>query len=85
MPQRSKPLEEDKDKKVILHAILFPKSNYNMTSAKKWLKENNFNYIHNRQTTNYYRFRIKEQIKDWKFSTKIMNIYGIQFIFMIKP
>lgn len=85
MPILNKPLKEDEGKKAILHAVLFPKKNYNMTTAKKWLEDNNLKYIHNRQTINFYRFRIKEQIKGYNFSTKIMNRYGVQFIFMIKP
>ena len=55
-----------------------------MTTSKKWLKDNNFNYIHNRQTTNYYRFRIKEQIKGWNFSSKIIKIIGSPFDFSTK-
>lgn len=84
MPKLNEPLPEDKNKKAILHAILFPKSKFNLTGAKRWLKENNYNYIHNRQTVNYFRFRIKEQIRNWGFSTKVLN-NGVQLVFMIKP
>lgn len=81
MPIRLKPLKEDEIKKSILHAILFEKSKYSLNDAKKWLEIHNYKYIHNRQTKNEWRFRIKEQIKDYKFFTKVLN-NGIKLIFM---
>lgn len=83
MPIREKPLKEDLTKKNILHAVLFPKSKYNLNDAKEWLKVNNYNYIHNRQTKNFWRFRIKEQIKDYKFITITLN-NGVELIYMRK-
>lgn len=83
MPILNKPLKEDINKKYILHAILFPKNKFTLNNAKIWLKENNYHYIHNRQTKNIYRFRIKNEIKDYKFYTKILP-NNIQLIFMYK-
>jgi len=83
MPLREKPLKEDLTKKNILHAILFPKSKFTLNDAKKWLETHNYNYIHNRQTKNIWRFRIKEQIKGYNFFTKILN-NGVELIFMYK-
>jgi len=83
MPIRLKPLKEDEGKKSILHAILFPKSKFSLNNAKKWLDTHNYKYIHNRDTTNIHRFRIKEQIKDYKFFTKNLN-NGVELVFMYK-
>lgn len=84
MPIRTKPLKEDEGKRSILHAILFEKSKFNkLDDAKKWLENHNYKYINNRQTKNEWRFRIKEQIKDYKFFTmKLDN--GIELVFMYK-
>lgn len=83
MPIKEKPLREDMKKMSILHAILFPKDKYSLNDAKKWLKDNNYDYIHNRQTKNIWRFRIKEQIKGYDFFTKILN-NGIELVFMYR-
>ena len=83
MPIRQKPLKEDEQKKTILHAILFPKNLFSLNDAKKWLDSHNYKYIHNRQTTNIWRFRIKEQIKGYDFYTKKLN-NGVEFVFMVK-
>lgn len=83
MPVREKPLKEDQGKRNILHAILFPKDKYSLNDAKKWLETHNYNYIHNRQTKNIWRFRIKEQIKGYNFFTKILS-NGVELIFMYK-
>lgn len=83
MPIREKPLKEDQAKKNILHAILFPKDKYSLNDAKEWLKNHNYRYIHNRQTKNIWRFRIKEQIKDYNFFTKVLN-NGVELVFMYK-
>jgi hypothetical protein len=83
MPIRLKPLKEDEGKKSILHAILFEKSKFSLNDAKKWLENHKYNYIHNRDTTNIHRFRIKEQIKGYKFFTKNLN-NGVELVFMYK-
>lgn len=83
MPIRKKPLKEDEKKKSILHAILFEKSKFSLNEAKKWLETHNYKYIHNRQTKNIWRFRIKEQIKDYNFFTKNLN-NGVELVFMYK-
>ncbi len=83
MPVKLKPLKEDEGKRSILHAILFDKSKFTFDAAKKWLETHNYKYIHNRQTKNIWRFRIKEQIKDYKFFTKILD-NGVELIFMYK-
>ena len=81
MPILDKPLKEDKNKKTLLHAILFPKSKFTLEQSKEWLKKNNYNYIHNRQTKNIWRFRIREQIKNYKFYTyKLPN--NIELVYM---
>ena len=83
MPILDKPLKEDRNKKVILHAVLFPKTKFTIPQAKEWLKSHNYKYIHNRDTTNIHRFRIKEQIKDYKFYTmKLPN--SVELVFMYK-
>jgi len=76
-----KPLKEDKNKKSLLHAILFPKSKFTLEQSKEWLKKNNYKYIHNRQTKNIWRFRIREQIKDYKFYTYKLN-NGVEMVYM---
>lgn len=81
MPIRLKPLKEDEGKRSILHAILFPKDKYSLNDAKKWLDAHNYKYIHNRQTKNIWRFRIKTEIKDYKFFTKVLN-NGVEMVFM---
>lgn len=83
MPVLLKPLKEDEKKMTILHAILFPKSKFSLNDAKKWLESHNYKYIHNRQTKNIWRFRIKEQIKGYNFFTKILD-NGVEFVFMVR-
>ena len=83
MPIKLKPLKEDEGKKSILHAILFEKSKFSLNDAKKWLESHNYKYIHNRDTKNIHRFRIKEQIKGYKFFTKNFN-NGVELVFMYK-
>jgi hypothetical protein len=83
MPIRLKPLKEDVNKNSILHAVLFPKSKFTLNDAKNWLNTHNYNYIHNRQTKNIWRFRIKEQIKGYNFFTKNLN-NGVELVFMYK-
>lgn len=81
MPILNKRLKEDIGKKSLLHAILFPKLLFSPKTAREWLKSHNYNFIHNRQTKNIYRFRIREQIKGMKFYTiKLPN--GIEMVYM---
>jgi hypothetical protein len=81
MPILEKPLKEDRGKKTLLHAILFPKSKFTLQQAKEWLNKNDYKYIHNRQTKNIWRFRIREQIKDYKFYTYRLN-NGVELVYM---
>ncbi len=83
MPVKLIPLKEDKAKQNILHAILFDKLKFSLNDAKKWLESHNYKYIHNRQTKNIWRFRIKEQIKGYNFFTKDLN-NGVKLVFMFK-
>jgi hypothetical protein len=83
MPTRSKPLKEDAGKNSILHAILFPKLKFTLNDAKKWLENNNYKYIHNRDTKNIHRFRIKEQIKGYKFFTVKLPSF-VELVYMYK-
>ena len=76
-----KPLPEDANKKSLLHAVIFPKNKYTIEDAKQWLKFHNYKYIHNRDTINMHRFRIREQIKNYNFYTiKLKN--GIDLVSM---
>lgn len=81
MPLLNKRLKNDIGKKSLLHAVLFPKLLYTPKTAKEWLKLHNYDYIHNRQTKNIYRFRIREQIKGMKFYTIKLN-NGIDLVYM---
>lgn len=83
MPILDKPLKEDQGKRVILHALSFPKDKFTKEKAIDWLKLKNLNYIHNRETNNVWRFRIKEQIKGYKFYTYTLP-NKIQYIYMYK-
>lgn len=83
MPILNKPLKEDENKKSLLHAILFPKSKFTLEQSKQWLKNHNYIYIHNRQTKNIWRFRIREQIKGYNFYTYILP-NKIELIYMYK-
>ena len=67
MPSLLKPLAKDKNKTHLLHAILFPKSKFSINDAMNWLNQNNLKFIHNRDTTNFHRFRIRETIYGWLF------------------
>lgn len=84
MPIREKPLKEDLGKRNILHAILFPKDKFTLNEAKKWLDSHNYNYIHNRQTKNIWRFRIKTEIRGYTFFTKVLP-NGVEMVFMKAP
>ena len=81
MPILNQRLPEDIGKQSLLHAVLFPKVLYKLKQAKEWLKLHHFNFIHNRDTTNYHRFRIREQIKGLKFYTIKLN-NGIKMVYM---
>jgi len=81
MPILEHRLPKDEGKKSLLHAILFPKSLYTPKQCKDWLNSHNYNYIHNRDTINYHRFRIREQIKGMSFYTIKLN-NGIQMVYM---
>ena len=84
MPSLLKPLAKDKNKTHLLHAILFPKSNFSISDAINWLNQNNLKFVHNRDTTNFHRFRIRETIYGWLFYTKTLND-GVEMIYMYKP
>lgn len=81
MPILEHRLPQDIGKKSLLHAVLFPKLLYTPKQCREWLKLHNYNYIHNRDTVNYHRFRIREQIKGMRFYTIILN-NGIELIYM---
>ena len=83
MPSLTKPLKEDENKKSILHAILFNKDKFTLKDAKLWLSNHKYTYIHNRQTENFYRFRIRETIIGYNFFTKELK-NGIQMVYMFK-
>jgi hypothetical protein len=81
MPILNKRLVEDIGKKSLLHAVLFPKSLYTPLQAREWLKIHNYNYIHNRDTKNIRRFRIREQVKGMNFYTIKLN-NGVELVYM---
>lgn len=81
MPILNKRLKQDENKKSILHAILFKKGIFNLRTAKQWLNNHNYKYIHNRETKNILRFRIKEQIKGLKFYSIDLN-NGVIMVYM---
>ena len=84
MPILDKPLKEDKNKRYILHAILFKKEFYGFNDALNWLKYHKFNYIHHRQTKNIWRFRIKDEVKGYNFFTLDLK-NGVEMVYLIKP
>ena len=84
MPSINKPLKEDEKKKYILHAILFKKNIFSFNDALNWLNFHNYTFIHNRETKNIWRFRIKETIKGYNFYTLDLN-NGVELVFLYKP
>lgn len=83
MPILDKPLPEDRGKKSLLHAVLFPRLKFTFNQAKKWLKDHGYEYIHNRETPNFFRFRIRNEVKGWRFQTIKLN-NEIQLVNMVK-
>ena len=81
MPILAQRLKEDIGKKSLLHAVLFPKLSYTPKQAREWLKYHNLNPIHNRDTVNFRRFRIREQVKGMGFYTIVLN-NSIELIYM---
>lgn len=81
MPILKQRLSEDIGKKNLLHAILFNKLLFTPKTARQWLKNHNLVFIHNRQTKNYYRFRIREQVEGMKFYTIKLN-NGVELVYM---
>lgn len=84
MPILAQRLKEDIGKKSLLHAILFPKSLYTPKQAREWLKYHNLNPIHNRDTVNFRRFRVRDVIALWQFYTIKLN-NGIELVYMYQP
>ena len=81
MPILNQRLPSDIGKKNLLHAVLFPKSLYPPKQSREWLMHHNLVPIHNRDTINFRRFRIREQVKGMKFYTIVLNT-GVQLIYM---
>ena len=81
MPILAHRLQEDIGKKSLLHAVLFPKALYTPLQAREWLKLHNYNYIHNRDTKNIRRYRIREQVRGMNFYTIVLN-NGIHLVYM---
>ena len=80
MPILDKPLQVDKGKTHLLHAVLFPKNKYSIGDAVQWLNSHNLRFIHNRDTMNLHRFRIREQIKGWRFYT--IRAGNVEMVYM---
>ncbi len=80
MPKLDKPLKVDKGKTHLLHAVLFPKTKYSIADAVQWLNSHNLRFIHNRDTINFHRFRIREQIKGWRFYT--IRAGNVEMVYM---
>ncbi len=81
MPILNQRLREDIGKKSLLHAVLFPKSLYTPKQSREWLMYHNLVPIHNRDTINFRRFRIREQVKGMKFYTIKLNT-GVELVYM---
>ena len=81
MPILNQRLPSDIGKKNLLHAVLFPKSLYTPKQSREWLMHHNLVPIHNRDTINFRRFRIREQVKGMKFYTIVLNT-GVQLIYI---
>lgn len=81
MPILDERLPEDIGKKYLLHAVLFPKEFFKKEDAINWLKDHLIDFIHNRQTKNFYRFRVREQVAGLKFITIKLN-NNIQMVYM---
>jgi hypothetical protein len=81
MPILKHRLPEDEGKTLLLHAVLFPKIFFTPSQSKEWLKQHNLIFIHNRDTVNYHRFRIREQVKGLSFYTIKLN-NGVQLVYM---
>ncbi len=90
MPILNQRLREDIGRKSLLHAVLFPKSLHQLSSinpsytpkqSREWLMYHNLVPIHNRDTINFRRFRIREQVKGMKFYTIKLNT-GVELVYM---
>ena len=81
MPILQHRLPQDIGKKSLLHAILFPKSLYTPKQCREWLKLHNYVYIHNRDTSHFHRFRIREQVRNMGFYTIVLK-NGIELVYM---
>ena len=81
MPILNQRLREDIGKKSLLHAVLFPKSLYTPKQSREWLMYHNLVPIHSRDTINFRRFRIREQVKGMKFYTIKLNT-GVELVYM---
>lgn len=81
MPILNQRLTADIGKKSLLHAVLFPKTLFRPKQAKQWLKYHNLVYIHNRDTKNIHRFRIREQVKGMQFYTVVLK-NGVELVYM---
>ncbi len=81
MPILNQILIADIGKKSLLHAVLFPKTIYTPKQAREWLKYHNLIYVHNRDTKNIHRFRIRKQVKGMKFYTIKLN-NGVELVYI---
>jgi hypothetical protein len=81
MPVLNQRLPQDIGKRSLLHAVLFEKSLYTPLQAREWLKLHNYNYIHNRDTKNMRRFRIREQVRGMRFYTIVLN-NGVELVYL---
>lgn len=61
--------------KKTLQTILFDKSEYDVVSAKKWLKKHNYSNAYWRKTTNQIRFMQTPDIKGATYYSKPINQY----------
>ena len=68
----------------MIQAILFSKKEYSDKEAKNWLKNHNYNFISNRITNNYRRYRLIEP-NYRKYIYRIQHINNnISFIMQYK-
>jgi len=66
-----------------LQTILFPKSKFTSSSARKWLKRENLRSDDVRETANYYRFMQTNPIFGAGYYTKMLP-NGVELVYM-KP
>lgn len=67
-----------------VQAILFPKKKFTIKKAEKWLKDSNYIPIKKvHETLNFYRYRLLEPNKKFKYITKKLS-NGVDLVIIVK-